>query len=261
MDQQRWLFCLGGHDLEMATIRDLVLDRLGPGALADKHLSWGARASAYMPEIAAAVEVGCTPVLVELALDLPQAVLERTRIVDHHGALAGRDKPSSLRQVFQLLGLPAEQWTREYALIEANDVGHIAGLQSAGATSDEIAAIRARDRNAQGISEESERLSRLAVARATRRGRLTVVETAAPTSSVIADLMHPALGGAGADNLLVLTPETVSFFGDGHVITALEDVPGCWWGGALPEHGFWGIKVAAGPERTALVERVAALAG
>src|SRR5690606_4719844 len=136
------------------------------------HLSWGAKASAYLPEIAAAVEEGCTPVLVELALDLAPSVLERTRIIDHHGALAGREKPSSLRQVFQLLGLPAERWTRELALVEANDVGHIAGLPSAGATSDEIAAIRARDRNAQGVSEESERLSRLAVARATRRGRL-----------------------------------------------------------------------------------------
>jgi len=63
------IFLLGGHDLEMLTIREL-LHAHAPECFVDKGLSWGARASAYRGEIEAVLKAGLTPVLVELVDDI-----------------------------------------------------------------------------------------------------------------------------------------------------------------------------------------------
>lgn len=140
-------FFLGGYDLEMVTIRDL-LKHLGQ-PFCDKRLHWGARASQYRAEIEETLVRGETPVLVELQpdMDLPP---ERVVLVDHHGERAGADRPSSLRQVFKLLRLPAARWTRELALVEANDIGHVRGMLALGASLEELVRIRRADRAAQG---------------------------------------------------------------------------------------------------------------
>lgn len=112
------LFLLGGHDLEMLEIGRLVRETLGEAAVVDKDLPWhAAAASAYRAEIEAAVAAGATPVLVELRDDLPPALSGRCVQVDHHGERAGADQPTSLEQVFALLGLPQERWTRRHALV------------------------------------------------------------------------------------------------------------------------------------------------
>ena len=49
------------------------------------------------------------------------------------------------------------------------------------------------------------------------------------------------LGGPGFENLLVISPTEVNFFGRGSLVGRLgEEFPGGWSGGALPERGFWG---------------------
>ena len=124
------VFFLGGSDLEMQTIRAL-LEETAPGHFHDRHLGWGARASAYRQEIGRALSAGLTPVLVELQDDLGLD-LGRVVIVDHHGEHAGSDKPTLLQQIFALLDLPAERWTRWFALVAANDRGHIAEMLGSG---------------------------------------------------------------------------------------------------------------------------------
>ena len=119
-----------------------------------------------------------TPVLVELELDLPADIpRERLHIVDHHGALAGADRPTSIEQIFALLELPADEWTRDLALIAANDRGHTVGMERLGATLQERLDIRKRDRAAQGITEQEETQGREAAAKAKTHfgGNLTVV--------------------------------------------------------------------------------------
>lgn len=49
IDPGRLHFCLGGHDLEMVTIRDPVIETLGPEHLTDGNLGWGA-AQIYSPD-------------------------------------------------------------------------------------------------------------------------------------------------------------------------------------------------------------------
>jgi hypothetical protein len=67
----RYRFFLGGMDLEMATIREL-LERHAPGCFEDKRLGWeNAEAARYAQELRAAHARGEIPVLVELRGSLP----------------------------------------------------------------------------------------------------------------------------------------------------------------------------------------------
>lgn len=232
-------FFLGGHDLEMLAIRELLATE-APGRVYDKRLSWGARASAYEVEIDACLARGETPVLIELENDLGR---EAVLIVDHHGERAGDDRQTSLEQIFALLRLPAERWTRWHQLVAANDRGYIPGLLAASATRDEIERVRAADRAAQGITpdEEIEAVRALAVAETRAAGRLVVVRAAHARLAAVEDRLHEALGGPGVSNLLLIAPGEVDFAGDGRVVRALDRrYPGGWYGGALPERGFWG---------------------
>src|SRR5947209_1249501 len=125
VDAAKYIFFLGGRDLEMSTIRELLSSH-AQGRFHDRGLAWGARTSAYRDEIARALEAGQTPVLVELEDDVgldPARVV----VVDHHGTKAGHDRPTSLEQVFALLGRPRDEWSRWFALVAANDRAHIRG--------------------------------------------------------------------------------------------------------------------------------------
>jgi hypothetical protein len=197
-------------------------------------------------------------VLVELELDLPLPE-GRYILVDHHGERAGRDRPTSLEQVFALLHLPAERWTRWFELVAANDRGHIPAMLALQppATLDEIEQVRRLDRAAQGVTAEQELAAPAAVASAQRvaDGRLTVVEWPFPRVSPVADRMEPALGGPGYRNLLVGGPEEVAFFGQGHAVAFLNQrFPGGWYGGELPVRGFWGHHRALAVVQPTLAE-------
>jgi len=235
---------LGGRDLEMAEIARLLAGRPGV-AVCDHGPAWGVRASAYLPELRAALAAGRRAVLVELADDLP-ADLPRDRLtwVDHHGPLAGANRPTSLEQVFALLGRPAGEWTRDRELVAANDRGHIAGLLRAGATAAEVRDIRARDRRAQGVTADEEASGQEAAAAAESHlgGRLTVVRLPHARTAVATDFLHPALGGPGYENLVALCPGETVFFGSGAAVAALRAAhPDGWYGGELPARGFWGV--------------------
>lgn len=245
MDAETTLeFFLGGRDLEMSTIHDIVAE-LAPGRCHDLRLAWdNARASAYATEIAAALARGRRAVLVELELDLsidPARVI----VVDHHGPASNGRVPGALEQVALLLNIPPQQWPREWALVSANDTGYIEGLLAMGATREEISDVRRRDRAAQGITAEQELAGEEALARATRpHPSLTVVELDHAKTAVVSDRLHCALGGPGFDQLLVLCPHETNFFGRGDLIAKLVALrPGSWCGGDLPLRGFWGMGV------------------
>ena len=251
------VFFLGGSDLEMQTISAL-LEETARGCFHDKHLGWGARASAYRQEIGQALSAGLTPVLVELQDDLgldPGRVV----IVDHHGEQAGSDKPTSLQQIFALLGLPAGRWTRWFTLVAANDRGHIAEMLGLGATPEEIARVRAADRAAQGISPEEELAGEEAVRRTETlaEGRLALVRLPHEHTATVTDRLDPTLGGPGFKNLVVLCPDEVNFFGSGDLVVAIDRrFPGGWYGGALPHYGFWGMAGSGEEVLTFLLDQL-----
>ena len=231
----------------------------GLGAsVVDRKLKWGARASMLRADIARALAGGGRAILVEIVDDLP-ATFPRQRLVfvDHHGARAGVAQPSALRQVFRMLGGASRPpWSRHFALVEANDVGHIVGLRAAGASDQEIRAIRAADRRAQGVSLETEIASRAAIKRAELRDWLTIVQVEAATSSAVTDFIDASFGGPGASDLLVATTQSVSFFGRGDVVKQLAKLPKSWFGGTLPERGYWGISLEQAPGLLEVAQRI-----
>src|SRR3990167_2856633 len=122
----RYVFFLGGQDLEMLTIRKF-LEEKGQEVF-DRRLEWGAKASFYASEIMQAAMEGKIPVLIELERDYP--LPESTILIDHHGERSGEE--SSLFQVFGLLGSHANSY--EDRLIAANDSGYIPAMLAMGAT-------------------------------------------------------------------------------------------------------------------------------
>ncbi|HEW98194.1 MAG: hypothetical protein DRR16_33295 [Candidatus Parabeggiatoa sp. nov. 3] len=149
--QTKYLFCLGGYDLEMLTIKQLLEDNAQP--LLDKPV--GERQLQPI-NLKSMKHIGITPVLIELHNDLAHHS-EQLIHIDHHGPLAGKTQPTALHQVFQLLSLPTSSWTRWFELVAANDRDHIAGLQALNATQAEIITIRQADRRAQGITANQQK--------------------------------------------------------------------------------------------------------
>lgn len=239
------VFFLGGADAEMMAIRQ-ILETEGV-AFCDKGLGWGASASAYAEEIPAAAVEGLVPVLVELSTDieLPEGAIE----VDHHNQNA--DRPASILQVLSLLG---KEPTRMQQLIAANDSAYIPGMLALGASTEEVAAVRLLDRQAQGITSEQEAEAERALATAEVVNGVTIVTMAHSKTATITDrLFDPEK----EQRLLILSGDGESnFFGNGALCRALqgEDTGaktpegytiyshfGGWIGGDLDgKGGFWG---------------------
>jgi hypothetical protein len=254
-------FFLGGRDLEMVEIGRLVRQTLGDSTAVDRALPWhAARASAYRAEIEAALAAGRVPVLVELRDDLPPDLAARCRWLDHHGAQAGADRPTALEQVFALLGLPAAAWTRRLALVAANDRGWIPELRAMGASAAEIAALRTEDRAAQGVTPAEEAAGAQALAGAERAlgGRLLVVRLPHARTAAVTDRAALTSPPDAPPDVLVLSPAEVNFSGGGGAVARLAARwPGGWWGGALPQRGFWGHGAPL-PDVAALIEEIGA---
>ncbi|MCP4738267.1 MAG: hypothetical protein GY873_29165 [Bosea sp.] len=229
-------FFLGGHDLEMVTIRDLLREQ--SQQVVDHGFRWGAKASAYGREIAQTHDDGQVPVLVEPEPDIPLPA--GTVLVDHHGTRAG--EPSALLQVFRLLGLPDGDWSRRFQLVSANDTGHAVGLRAAGTNDAEIRSIRAEDRRAQGITPEQDRAGLTALSQAARwPGGVLVVQLPHTHAATVTDPL--AMASGHPPDLLIVTPEGRNFFGSGERIARLDRAfPGGWTGGDLLERGYWGIS-------------------
>ncbi len=149
MEQFPFIFLLGGHDLEMIEIRKILSSN--NILCVDNNLQWdNVRISQYKNVL----NDHDYFVGIELQTDIepPNQYL----LIDHHNENAG--KPSAIEQVAALLNI---QLTRDQQLIAANDRGYIPAMLEMSATPDEIADIRRRDREAQGVTEEDERLAEL----------------------------------------------------------------------------------------------------
>lgn len=214
MTNTNYVFFLGGKDLEMATIRQL-LDSKGIEYVA-KDLGWGnAKTSSYEAEINAAAAAGKTPVTVELAQDckLPSNTIE----IDHHNENASR--PASVLQVCDLLGI---EKTRDLQLIGANDAGYIPGMMALGATPEEIARVRRRDRQSQGISEAEEKEAERAIKEKVEVFGVTIVRMNHSRTATVADRLFDK---DHQQNLLIFSTgkdKEVNYFGDGKLCELLK---------------------------------------
>lgn len=204
-DKENTLFLLGGHDLEMCTIRDLLV--LHGYHYRDRNLQWNnARLSQYTDDISRFLtEVPDGNIFgIELENDLPRH-LAGYHCIDHHNRLS--ECPSALEQVLTLLQLTP---THRQLLIAANDSAYIPGMQALGATREEIDEIRQADRRAQGVTDADEQQAETAIrTRLRQAGRLYIVHALTSRFSPICDRLYPYR------SLLVYTSTEWTYYGQG----------------------------------------------
>jgi len=193
----KYHFLLGGYDLEMVEIRQLLEANLQK--FTDLGLSWGARLSAYHDLFNDDEHF----VGIELTEDVTLP-LHYTSI-DHHNENSHR--PSAIEQVAELLGI---ELTRYQLLVAANDSGYIPGMEAMGASKADIEEIRQADRKAQGVTEDDEELAKLSIREnLTQVGALHIVEAKTPRFSAITDRLYPYR------NLLITFRNQLVFYGEG----------------------------------------------
>lgn len=199
-DIRKALFLLGGHDLEMMTIKE-TLECEGI-AYADHGLGWnGALLSSYGEEIAEAERNGQDIYGIELKEDISLPIGYHR--IDHHNDLAAN--PSSIEQVYELLDITID---RHAELVAANDRGYIPAMRQAGATDEECKAIRREDRKAQGVTENDERLAEQSIKDKKTIGRLIIVKALSSHFSPITDHLWPY------KQLLIYTDRELTYYGE-----------------------------------------------
>jgi len=256
------LFVLGGEDLEMATIRSLLVlagvrhiqpnkgwgaQTYGPAALdlavVEEAVIRGKGAfgeTYYGPPaqrcfgVERVVFVECAP-----AKEWPSGT--PAVVVDHHGENSSR--PPAVQQVLALLGLPISDAMRRWTeLVGANDAGYIPAMKALGATPDEVEHIRALDRGAQGVTPVHEAEAERAIGAREVIGRLTVVRMGHSKTSPVADRLYGV-----ADQLLILSEDgEANFYGDGAICAGLVKGFAGWSGGAglgkAGQPAYWGVS-------------------
>lgn len=179
------IFLIGGYDLEMITIRELLLRN--NIRFLDKHLQWN---NAYIDEYAEEIKDYANNEkyrIYAIELNYKNIVhIDNLEIIDHHNKLSGN--PSALEQVAGLLGTTMD---RKMKLIAANDREYIPGLMKLGATNEEIMEIRLADRKAQGVTDEDESKAEKAIKAKKTYNGLIVVESETGKFSPICDRLFP----------------------------------------------------------------------
>ena len=191
------IFLLGGYDLEMKYIKK-ILDDLGL-TYYDKNLTWGAKLSSYED-----IFSFCKDKIVygiELIKDIKIECVEYVDI-DHHNE--NSSKKSSLEQICEILNIAM---TREQILVAANDKGYIPQMSLEGATEEEIMSIRKADRQAQGITEEDEKIAQEDLLEIEDFNGLSIVKTRLSKFSPITDFLYPKT------NILVYNKDSFTYYG------------------------------------------------
>lgn len=198
----RKIFLLGGHDLEMLEIKKL-LDEQGIRYV-DKNLDWGnAKLKMYADEVEQyADSEAYTLYGIELHEDDFGTLPENYHRIDHHNAYS--HLPSAIEQVCALLEIPM---TRHQQLVAANDKAYIGGMKVMGATDVEIADIRFKDRQAQGVTPEDERMADEALKNKKQIDDLIVVNSQSSRFSPICDQLYPC------DKLLIYNDNELVYYG------------------------------------------------
>ncbi len=183
IDKNRSIFLLGGRDLEMFTIKELLLQNgfIEGKNLFDGDLKWGARLSSYAKELSNFDSDDIDDAYgIELIEDIISPV--NYHAIDHHNELTNRE--ASIIQVLKLLDLEP---SRDQELIATNDVSHIEGMKCICATDEEIVDIRRRDRMIQGVTPEQEKRAKEEIEHIEKRGDIFVLHSGLETFAPVAD--------------------------------------------------------------------------
>lgn len=199
------IFLLGGYDLEMKTIAQLLSSY--HKTFYDNQLIWNNAYLSTYNDILERYNDSDKYIIygIELFEDDNSYKCDNYIRIDHHNDYV--DRSSSLQQVADIL---SHTLTRYEQLVSINDCSYIPGMVEFGATQTEIEVIRQEDRNAQGVSAEDE----LAAERAIRENKIeykgiTIVQTSSSRFSPICDRLYPYR------KLLICTDREIMYYGEG----------------------------------------------
>jgi hypothetical protein len=224
-----YVFLLGGYDLEMVEIKQLLIN-LGI-RFHDEKLHWGnAKLSAYSKFLNNEERF----IGIELQSDIEPPA--NYTLIDHHNERS--DSPSSIEQVAEILNF---QLTRDQKLVAANDKGYIPAMEQLHASKEEIADIRKRDREAQGITEQDEQLAIESINyHKEQEGCTVIIKSLTSKFAAITDFLYP-----NYESLLIHTETELTYYGlnarklikqfDGNLVTG-----SIYSGGSVD--GYWGIS-------------------
>ena len=203
---EHYIFLLGGHDLEMLTIAEM-LKKLNL-EFHDNNLKWdSALLSSYREQLEKyGDKEGFRIFGVELKTDV-EPVPSNYTLIDHHGD--ADDRPASLEQIAALFNYPMDRHMR---LIAANDRGYIPGMKAIqDITTEEIIKIREDDRKAQGVTAADELAAETAIRDNLKtRGPLTIVRNVPSGAfSAVCDRLYPY------KSLLICNDCELCFYGKG----------------------------------------------
>ncbi len=196
-----YLFLLGGHDLEMLEIKELLIQN--KQEFVDHNLFWNnATWEDYSAEMAKPENKDKTFVGIELSgkQDMPAGRID----IDHHNF--NSNKPSSIEQVAKLVEVKLNHWQE---LVAANDKAYIPGLNQMCATEEEIKMIRKADKEAQGVTDEDEKKAEESVKKHKEViDGVAIIKSLTNKFSPITDLMY-----GKANQLIVYNDTSLSYYG------------------------------------------------
>ncbi|MBI5726393.1 MAG: hypothetical protein HY965_00960, partial [Ignavibacteriales bacterium] len=260
-DINRLVFLLGGMDLEMEAIKKMLT--VNQAVFIAKNLHWGAKRSAYSNEIASLLP-GQIPVFVELFPDIHYE--GECIVVDHHGygktdrllkddtidPSVGKDKPTSIEQIAHLLSITL---TREQQLVSAYDKDFMKGLQFMKPSEDEIQQIIDADFKIHEVSAADVKAAEDAIENTCQEvlNKYCWVISENPKTIPVFMKLHEKYKDIKNFAVFVTgeNENTLHFSGEGSTVLQLikkfredKELPDTYWyGGALPERGYFGAAI------------------
>ena len=200
--EQKYIFLLGGNDLEMSEIRNILSKN--NILYFDRSLSWS---NAYLKEYTQELErygkmEGVSLYGVELNERDCDSIPSNYIRIDHHNDFSSY--PASILQVAAVLSIPVSRYQQ---LIAANDSGYIPGMIEIGATPEEINAIRLLDREKQGVTLKDEEMAITSIENRTIDQGIIVVKSETNRFSPICDRLFPY------EKLLIYTNDELMYYG------------------------------------------------
>jgi len=191
------IFLLGGKDLEMEEIKNLLIKH--NKRFLDKRLEWGAKLSYYRHLLDDKnIYYG-----IELIEDI--APPKNYIAIDHHNS--NQANLSSLEQVAKILGIELNRYQK---LVSLNDKGYIKAMKDFGATEVEIEYIRQKDREAQGVDENDEVLATISLQEAKLESDILIIKAKTDKFSAISDKCYDKY-----ENILIYNDKKLSYYGKG----------------------------------------------
>jgi hypothetical protein len=226
----RRIFLLGGYDLEMITIRDLL--QKYKETYFDNKLCWDNALLSSYKDVLSQYGTKTDTLIYGIELHPSSDVTTHANyiLIDHHNEYT--DKPSALIQVAGILNHPL---TRYEQLVAANDSNYIPGMIKLGATDEEVKEIRRKDRAAQGVTEKDENLAKQALKDNMEQiDDLIIIKSKTSRFSTITDRLYPY------KKLLIYTDNEWVYYGEGvDRIIELYQIDSLFYGGGPV--GFAGV--------------------